>query len=58
MFGVLSAVVTLLLGPVVISFYDFSADTIAIAHSITHVGALIVFFQSLAVIGMVGACAR
>ena len=54
LFGVLSAVVTLLLGPVVISFYDFSADTIAIAHSITHVGALIVFFQSLATIGMVG----
>ena len=54
LFGILSAVVTLLLGPVVISFYDFSADTIAIAHSITHVGALIVFFQSLATIGMVG----
>lgn len=52
--GIFSAAVTLLLGPVVISFYDFSEATIEIARGITRVGALIVFFQSLAMTGMVG----
>ena len=54
LFGILSAGATLLLGPVVVGFYNLSAETIAIASGITKVGALIVFFQSFAVISMVG----
>ena len=52
--GIFSATVTLLLGPVVVSFYNLSAETISIASDITKMGALIVFFQSLAIIEMVG----
>lgn len=52
--GVIAAGVTLVLGPIVISFYKFAPETLALARSITHVGAVIVFFQSFAIIGMVG----
>lgn len=52
--GVIAAGATLILGPIVISFYKFAPETIALAQSITHVGAVIVFFQSFAIIGMVG----
>lgn len=52
--GIVSAVVTLILSPVVVSMYKLSPETIRIALSINRVGALIVFFQALAVVGMVG----
>ncbi len=52
--GVLSAAVTLILSPFVISLYQISAETAGIAASISRVGALVVFFQSLAIVGMIG----
>ncbi len=52
--GIFSAVVTLLLSPVFVSMYELSAETIAIALAINRVGALIVFFQAIAMVGMVG----
>lgn len=52
--GALSAAVTLILSPFVISLYQISAETAGIAASISRVGALVVFFQSLAIVGMIG----
>ena len=52
--GLFSAGVTLLLGPMVVSMYNLSPETVEIALAITRLGALIVFFQSIALIGMVG----
>ncbi len=52
--GLFSAGVTLLLSPVVVSLYNLSAETVGIALAINRLGALIVFFQSIALIGMVG----
>jgi len=52
--GLVSAGITLLASPLIVSFYHFAPDTVQIALSINRVGALIVFFQSLAVVGMIG----
>lgn len=53
--GVFSCLLTLGLGPVLLMFYDnLSPETVLIMKEITKVGALIVFFQALAVVGMVG----
>lgn len=53
--GLFSAVLTLVLGPVLLLFYqNLSPETIAIMHGVTKAGALIVFFQALAVVGMMG----
>lgn len=52
--GLVSGGITLLASPILVSFYDFSAETIQIALSINRVGALIVCFQSLSSVGMIG----
>lgn len=53
--GLFSGALTLLLGPVLLSFYKtLSPETVEIIKGITAVGAGIVFFQALAITGMVG----
>lgn len=53
--GLFAAALTLGLGPVLLGFYKMlTPETIAIMKGITAVGAVIVFFQALAVVGMVG----
>ena len=53
--GIFSAALTLLLGPILLLCYKtLSPETIWIMHGITKAGAVVVFFQSLAVVGMVG----
>lgn len=53
--GIFAAGLTLGLGPVLLGFYDkLSPETVTIMRQITYVGAVIVFFQALAVVGMVG----
>ena len=52
--GLFSCGLTLITSPFFISLYDFSAETITIAMQISRAGAVIVFFQSLAIVGMTG----
>lgn len=52
--GFAASGITLLSSPLIISFYHFSTETIQIAFSINRVGALIVFFQSVACVCMAG----
>ncbi|MEM1486122.1 MATE family efflux transporter [Oscillospiraceae bacterium PP1C4] len=52
--GVGAGVVTLVLSPLIVSMYKLSPQTVEIALSINCVGALIAFFQSLAVVSMIG----
>lgn len=53
--GLFAAALTLGLGPVLLSFYKtLTPETVEIMKDITLVGAVIVFFQALAVVGMVG----
>lgn len=53
--GIFAAGLTLGLGPVLLGFYKtLTAQTVEIMRQITVVGAIIVFFQALAVVGMVG----
>lgn len=52
--GLFSALLTLALSPVFVGMYNLSQETVRIALSINRVGALIVFFQALAVVNMVG----
>lgn len=52
--GVVSGLATLLVRPVVVSFYNVSDNTKAIAMQIMAVGALVVFFQSMAATAMMG----
>lgn len=53
--GILAGGLTLGLGPVLIRFYqNLTPETVEILEKIILVGAVIVFFQALAVVGMVG----
>lgn len=53
--GLFAAALTLGLGPVLLGFYKtLTPETVEIMKDITLVGAVIVFFQALAVVGMVG----
>lgn len=52
--GLAAGTITLLASPIMVSFYHFSPETTQIALSINRVGALIVCFQSIASVGMIG----
>lgn len=53
--GILAAGLTLGLGPILVKFYqNLTPETVEILEKIILVGSVIVFFQALAVVGMVG----
>lgn len=52
--GLCSAGIMLVASPLFVSLYNVEAQTAAITLQITRVGAIIVFFQALALVGMMG----